>query len=481
MRCTLAFLLVGASVATADAQSVRITGASWAQSIDLRPLRRDSVLRSSATPDGTAFRGPDGQVVACPEQGAWCSYLRSAARETTRPLLHDVSVAAWGLGQGISFHAHGRMRESIGRASEVSWPRVGDRFDLIDAYLEVDRARGRLRVGRQWSFGALGAYNYDGVAVASRRGWLDAEVLGGRALVQGINEPYDTDEIGPVDDLPPESPAWLVGAIVRARPGTSTALSATYLRVIQDDRSGLYAERVAFDASGRALGLRWTANSAYDLASAQVNEARVRATRSLVRGIDVSLDVRRHRPFFELWTVWGAFAPVGFDEVRATTAWSAGDGAWVLSASGARRAYGETNTGLQSLALRNDGWRLTADAAWAPGERWSANASYGADIGFGSSQSDGSGGFSWRFGEKAELGVIGSAVQTIYEFRVGTGRVLGVSAQGAWRVTDEIRLRGDVGQYRHRLTNDAIGQDWSQRRASLRLEWAVGADPGGVR
>lgn len=474
----VSFLVPGVA---AVAQDIRITGASWVQSIDLRPLRRDSVLRSATVADGSARRAADGQYVSCLDGGVYCTFLRSGERETTRPLMHDLSVAAWGIGEGISFHAHGRLRESLGGKSEVSWPRLNDRFDLIDAYLEVDRNAGRLRLGRQWSLGALGAYNYDGGSLALKRGWLDAEVVGGRALVQGLNEPYTSDEIGPVDDLPPESAAWMFGGQLRARPGMRTALSATYLRVIQDDRSGLYAERAALDASTRALGVRVTVNSAFDLASGILNEARVRGTRSVGHGVDVTLDVRRHRPFFELWTVWGAFAPIGFDELRGTTAWSSPDGAVLLSASGARRQYDETGTGLQSIPLRNNGWRVAADASWTPGEHWLANASYGADIGFGTSQSDGNAGLTWRMTERAEFGVSGSAVQTIYEFRVGTGRVLGLAMQGNWRVTDEIRLRADAGAYRHRLTNDALGQDWSQRRASVRVEWALGADPGAVR
>ena len=108
-------------------------------------------------------------------------------------------------------------------------------------------------------------------------------------------------------------------------------------------------------------------------------------------------------------------------------------------------------------------------------------AGYGVDIGFGSSQGDGSAGVAWRDGDRLELGATATALQTIYEFRVGTGRVLGVGVNGAVRLTSETRLRLDAGIWRHRLTNDAPGQDWSQRRGSVRLEWAVGADPGAAR
>jgi hypothetical protein len=479
---TLAAVAAGVwgSAGGALAQDIRITGASWVQAIDLRPLRRDSVLASTTTGTDSTRRAPTGELVFCAEGSAWCTFLAGGPREQTRPFLQDLSVAGWGFGEGVSFHAHARFRDALG-SSPASWPRVEDRFDLLDAYVELDRSRFRARLGRQWQLGGLGAYNYDGGSLMLRHDRVDGDVYGGRALVQGLFESYTSAELGAVDDLPPDTPAWLVGGRVRVRPGGSTALAVSYLRVVQDDRAGLFAERAAVDASARALGVRLTGNFAYDVASNVVNEARLRGSRTLARHVDLALEVRRHRPFFELWTIWGAFAPVGFDEARATTAWSSPAGTLAVSASGAYRVYEDAGTGLQSVELRNDGWRAAVDGSWSPDERITATAGYGVDIGFGSSQSDGTVGVTWRPAERLEVGASASALQTIYEFRVGTGRVLGAAGNALVRLTSDVRLRVDAGMYRHRLTNDAPGQDWSQRRASVRLEWAVGADPGASR
>ncbi len=464
-------------------QGVRINGSSWLQSIDLFPLQRDSVqLNTTVEVDGTR-RTQDGQLVSCSAVTEWCTYLGPSSRVTTRPLIHDLSVAAWGLGEGVSFHAHGRIRAAVGGGSSGStagWPRIDDRGDLLDAYLEVDRPAGRLRLGRQWSLGGLGAYSYDGGSAIARFGAWEGEVLGGRALVQGINESFLSAEIGAVDDLPPENPAWLYGGRVRWR-GPLSAVTATYLRVIQTDRSGLYAERAAVDASHRILGVRLGANLTYDVAGALFNEARLRASRQLIRGVDVLVDVRRHRPFFELWTVWGAFSPVGFDEVRTGASLTTAAGALTLAASGAWRTYEETETGLSGVPLRTDGWRASSDVIFAPSDAWTVNGGYGVDIGVGSSQSDATASVTRYVGDRASFGGTLSALQTIYEYRVGTGRVLGASAFASVQLRSEVQLRVDAGQYRHRLTNDAPGRDWSQRRASVRLEWMAGADPGRAR
>ena len=168
MRWRAAFVVTVTLCAlrTVSGQDIRITGVTWAQSIDLRPLRRDSVRASATTGTGETRRGPQGQLVNCVEGDTFCGFLTSRERETTRPLLQDLSVAAWGLGQGISLHAHGRVREALG-ASSASWPRLNDRFDVLDAYLELDRPRARVRLGRQWSLGGLGAYSFDGGAVTA--------------------------------------------------------------------------------------------------------------------------------------------------------------------------------------------------------------------------------------------------------------------------------------------------------------------------
>jgi hypothetical protein len=481
MRCLLAAAAVMLWAVDAGAQGVRITGASWWQGIDLRPFRRDSVMRSQTTEVAGIRRSTDGTLVSCLEGSLHCTFLAAAPRVFAQPVLHDLSVAGWGIGEGVSFHAHGRVRTPLGEG-DASWPRMNDRFDLLDAYVEVDRSRGRVRVGRQWTLGGLGAYSYDGGSLLMRGGAIDGEVMGGQALVQGINEPYTSEEIGQVDDLPPEQRAWLIGARGRWRSaGGSHAMTATYLRILADDRSGLYAERAALDGSFRLLGLRADANLAYDAAGGVVNEARLRLARRVVSGLDLSGDVRRHRPFFELWTIWGAFAPVGFDEVRATGTWTRADGALNASASGARRRYSDPGTGLQSVRLRTDGWRLSVEGNWTPTEAWTATGSYGVDVGVGASQSDGVVGVSWRPGQGTDVGATFSARQTIYEYRIGTGRILGVFGHASMALTSDLRARVEAGQYRHRLTNDAVGPDWGQRRASARLEWAVGADPGRVR
>ena len=358
---------------------------------------------------------------------------------------------------------------------------MNDRYDALEAYLQVDRSRGRARLGRQWATNGLGAYNFDGASLLVRRGAHSLEAYGGRALAQGLNESYTSAEIGAVDDLPPEDEGYLVGIRLRARPSDLTALSFVYQRVITGDRSSLFSERIALDGTTRVMRTTVDASLAYDVASGAVNEARLRASRRLGGGIEAAIEGRRHRPFFELWTIWGAFAPVGFDEGRADVSWRAIQQRLQLTVHGAYRRYDETGTGLSQFPLRSNGWRSGIDATWIATDHLMASTSYAVDIGFGASRSDLAAGVRWAPRDRVSVGANVSGLQSIYEFRLGTGRIIGAGIDGTVKLTPDVSLAVDGGLYRHRLTHDAPGRDWSQRRASVRLAWAVGANPGSTR
>ncbi len=459
------------------AQSIRITGSTWIQSIDLRPLREDSVRIADAIGDGIYRTTAAGQLVRCVESQPYCRFNTSGARSTTTPLLQDLSIAAWGLGEGVSFHAQGRARSSLG-GNVALWPRSGDRFDLIDAYVELDRSRLRARLGRLWALNGLGAYSFDGASVLLRRGSASLEGYGGRALVQGLNEGYTSAAIGAIEDIPPDDPGDLIGARLRLRPNAVSALSGVYQRVVRRDRAGLYSERASLDATTRLWQVTLDGREAYDIATNTVNEAQLRLTHRLSSRIDGTLEGRRRRPFFELWTIWGAFAPVGFDEGRADLTWRSRREGVQWGVHGAYRTYDEAFAGTTSFPLRSDGWRAGSSVTWLASDKVVASASYDVDIGFGSSRSDGSVGMRWTPRDGMYVGATGSAFQTIYEFRVGTGRVIGAAIDGGARLTNDLRVAADAGVYHHRLTSGAPGTDWSQRRASIRLEWVVGSDPG---
>lgn len=433
--------------AYAAAQGVRIQGTTWMQFVDLRPL----------VPDTAGFVSGD--------------------RMSSAPVLQDLTMSAWGLGAGISAHAHLRARTSIGH-DNLPWPRSADHFDALDAYVDIDREQFRGRLGRQWTSGALGVYNFDGASLLLRRGSASIEGYGGASLVLGLNEGYDGGGIGALDELPPDERAYLVGVKTRWRPRATTSLSAVWQRSIRSDMGAVYGDRGSLAASTRLFGVGIDGEWTQDLAQNQVTEARLGAHRAIGLRRQASVEFRRSRPYFELWSIWGAFAPVGFDEARGNLAFGARGGRLQLNVGGGYRAYEATNAQIFSSAFRDNGWRATADAAYTGSERWQLAARYAVDIGPGASSTDGTLGGSWVQGSRLTLGASFSTLQHIYEYRLGTGRIVGGSVNAAVRFTEETRVVLDAALYHHSLSPTAFGTDWGQRRASLRFEWTLGGDPG---
>jgi hypothetical protein len=468
-------VLMLALPATVAAQGLRLSGVTTVQVIELRPFVIDSALASSLPGSGDWRTAPGGVPAICSSGSLYCRFERSGGQVSAMPLLQDLTLTGWGWREGLSFHADLRARSQIGGGSDFTWPRANDHIDLVDAYAELERDAWRGRLGRQWINGGLGSYDYDGADLLVRREALSVEGWGGRALLAGLDEPYRSAQLAAIDNLPPVENGYIFGVRARYRPDATGSASLLYQRVILADRSGFYSERVAFDASARRLAARMDLGLAYDLATGQWNEARLRVGTAGLGTLGASVEARQSRPFFELWTIWGAFAPVGFNEASATLDWRPHQAPITVAVHGAYRTYQNTQAGFE---LRTNGWRAGGDAIWTASSALSVSGSYDVDIGSGAAGSDGSIGARWSRANGLMLGASGSVTQNIYEFRIGTGRIYGAQMSGAVPITSDARFAVDAGWYRHVLTNGAAGPDWSQRRLTARFEWTVGRDPG---
>ena len=471
---TTAAAVLAVAPFVASAQGVRVTGVTYAQSIELRPLVYDSVGSYFTTGTGEWRVLADGTPAHCVSGSDYCVFQRSGDRMTMAPLTQDLSFVSWGLGEGISVHADVRARAQLS-SHDLVYPGSDRSLELIDAYADIDRSWGRARIGRQWVSGGLGVYDFDGLSGVYRHDRYSIEAWAGRALVQGINNTYASAQLASAEDLPPDQDGYIVGARGRFRPNAVTSVTATYQRVLMADHSGLYSERAALDASTRALGASIDLALAYDMVTGAWNEARLRVGRAGFHQFGYSIEARHSAPFFETWTIWGAFSPVGFDEGRATVDWRSPSLPLTLSAHGAYRKYNDADAG---MTLRTDGWRAGADAIVQGPGALSAMASYDVDIGNGASRNDARASVRWSGQGERSFGLTGSAVQNIYEFNVGTGRIIGGAFDVTWPLGPDLHAMADIGVYRQLFSVGAPGPDWTQRRASLRLEWTLGRDPG---
>lgn len=460
------------------AQYVRVSGTTSARYLDVRPFVTDSVPVADTKGSGLLRRSDDGRVVRCIEGQRFCRFVGSGDPVWTAPLMQDLEVSVWGLGQGVRAYVllRGRL---VADGDTRLWPRSDDHLDPLMAYVEVDRARWRVRAGRQWKSSGLGFYNYDGAAFTVRPGaGLTLETFVGRSLVRGANEPRTGGALEAVEPFAPAEPDLLLGAHAQWRPQPGLGAAALYQRDIRRDRKGLHAERLAADATWRWDRLGAAGSVEVDLALGVLNEARLDLQAALGRGAGAGVFLRRHRPYFEAWTIWGAFDPVGFDEVGGRTWWRPVDRPVSGELRGAWRRYPPSHASTVFGTYRDTGWRLTGVAEWTPAEGWAVQARMGTDIGFGASSNDASARLERRFAPGGWVALSATAFERLYEFRVAEGSVWGVGGDAGLRLGDDATLRADVTVYRHRAGDDLATPDWSQLRAGVTLRWTVGAEPG---
>ncbi len=463
------------------AQGFRITGTSVADWVSLRPLVQDSVPVGAAgdTVAGSAGDlrvGPNGQIVRCLAGEAYCFFRRPVAPIAGLPLTQDIEGTAWGFARGLRGYVHLRGRASVGDAGDF-WPQANDPLDVLAAYLELDRGGFRARAGRQWHESGLGYYDFDGAALFWRaRQALSVEGYGGWSLERGLDEPQTSEEIAALEPFAPDKRAYIFGAETHWRPSGVFSASAIYQKEIRTDRLGLYSERAAGDARAHLLGATLDGQLVYDVAQLQTNEARLRLQLPGWHRANLALQARHHRPFFELWTIWGAFSPVAFDEASALVSWSA-PAPLQLSLGGARRRYDDTGAAFPGAGLRTDGWRFTADAAWQPGSAWSVQGGYAAEIGFGAARSDQTLALRRLLPRDGYAGLSLQAFQDASEFRVADGRVVGVGGEAGVGLGAGTRIDANLYWLKH-LDRGPESPDWSQLRGSIRASWTIGREPG---
>lgn len=472
-----ACLLLALPVPTRS-QEVRVTGVSVVRFVQLRPLESDSVPVETTRGSGLLRSTEDGVLVRCVTGDPFCHFLSTADPLSTVPASQDLYASAWGVGRGIRGYAHLRARSVVAGESSL-WPRSDDAFDALEAWVEFARPRYRLRGGRLWKASGLGYDNYDGASVLVRpREGLAVEAFGGWSLARGLSEPRTSDALEAIESFAPDDRGLLVGGEARYRPTGRLALTALYQREIREDREGLYSERVSAAGLYRTARLRGEGSVELDLASRELNEARLRLQGRVAPGFSLEGQVRRYRPFFELWTIWGAFDPVGFDEAGLGIFWQPPERGLAVSARAAWRSYPETHTGLDLTPLRDDGWRLALDGSGNLGRVWGIQAGFLAEVGFGAAKSQERLRVSRQLGEGSHVAASLLAFQSLFEFRVDEGTVLGLSLDGGARITPRTSVWGNLAVYDHGGTGNGSNVDWSQVRASVRFEWTVGPEPG---
>ena len=466
--------LVVALVGAAPAHSQGVRGSLSAQGsvIELRDLERDSLPADQVPGAEVRRRLEDGTVVTCiPDE--FCRWYATGDRRTASLVTQDLVVAGWPGIQGVSAHAHLRSRYG----SDDFWPRAEQEVEIIAAYGSWDRGDFQVRAGRQFRTSRLGYRNFDGAAFLWR-GFepLRIDVYGGWSLAPGLNAPHDGDLLEEADLFPPGERGLVGGIDLRGRIGPIASGQLGYERVVRTGKGdALYSERASAALKVDLERVAIESSATYDVAFDEVNEALLRISLPLPSEVELSAQARRYSPFFELWTIWGAFSPTGFSEGRISAAWRVPGSSVRVHGGVVYRAYDDTDTEAEFPTLEEDAWRAFGGARWERSE-WFVDGRLLADRGAGAARYGGDLLLGRRFGTDSYLAVRGISSQSFSEFRLGEQSTTGWSGEGALQL-GELMLTGSWGLYDIAFEEQPRLRDWTQQRGHLGVTWRFGIEP----
>lgn len=443
-----------------------------AGTFELRGLRRDSLPESQVPGEGQRRELEDGTVVTCiPDE--FCRWFPSGDVESVSLVTEDVRVAFWPGVQGLAAQVHLRGRYG----SDGFWPRSDQELEALYAFVNYEDTDFRVRAGRQYLTSGLGYYNFDGASFLWR-GFdpVQIDIYGGWSLARNLNAPRTGSLLEDADEFAPDDRGLILGIEVDGRLGSYATGAFAYQREIRTDRLALYTDRVSGDVGIHVSPVSVDVAVDYDLGFEEFNEASIRFSAPLKSGLEVMAEQRHYTPHFELWTIWGAFSPVGFDETRGWLAWTAPGGQVRLEAGGAYRTYEDTEAGAQFVDLEDDGWRAFGRGRWSH-RAWFVDGSYRADEGSGAARYGGDLSIGRDFGEGRYVSLHGTSSQNFSEFRLGEQVTAGGGVDASWSFGD-VTLTGGWDVFSLSYKEQPRVSDWNQHRGRLGITYHFGNEPG---
>jgi len=449
------------------------------QAVSFRGLVSDSIDASLVAVGATGgLETPDGYAVRC-GAGTYCYFRRAGPVLSGVPVTTTASVVTWGFGvEGLTFRATGRLSSDL--AGDHVWPGFTPAGQLVEGFFEYQRSATMIaRLGRQQLSSRLEPIGFDGGWL--RYHWEPASIevtgYGGWGLGQAAVLTTLSPALNPLDEWRPRD-RQIVAGVEAAWIYRAIDVRSEYRREMDPETDYFVSERAALSVGARHAAFRLTSGLDYNIAEGRFGNADATLTYLNARGT-VSATVRRYRPYFSLWTLWGAFSPVPYDamsisaQARATT--------W-LSVNGRAERYrydnAEASTALVPQ-LETGGWRLRAGASAAPNARWLFDGNVGSEHGPGASSRSADITVSYIPSDRSSFDVYAGTLARPLELRYydATSRWLGARSQ--WQFSEQWRLWGDVAfvsDDRDRPDASAWTLDQFRLRSGVSLTFGSSAD-----
>jgi hypothetical protein len=464
----------------ARAQGYRLRLDTRIQSVSFRGWALDSIPAGDtvSTPGGGPA-SPDGYAVQCRAGASYCTFFRPGPERSSQPLTTTADLTMWGLGvAGLSLHGLARLGADVSGADH--WPGADPAFQLLEGYAQYARRRVTLRLGRQVVASRLGTTGFDGAGVALRapRQGLDAQVHVGWGLARGSALPVTSPAANPLNDFQPVARQLIAGAGAGWR-GKDAEARVEYQREVDPKTDKFVSERVALQAAVRPHErVSITAGADYDLAFGWWGSAEA-ALRYADRRVRTQVGVRRYRPHFDLWTIWGAFSPVPYHSADASLSVVA-HRRFTARARYERYAFDATEAVTPLFeGAETGGWRWELGGTLTPAAGWTVDGGYRAEYGPGAASAGFAGSVAYQPSRRLSVTLLGSSVKRPLEYRFNEAVVRMVGIDAEFEASTVLRLGVSASRYDESHDRpDAAAYDWDQLRLAARvvLQLGRGAD-----
>jgi hypothetical protein len=459
-----------------EAQGYRVRFEARAQSVTYRGLARDSIPADHATPAaGRGLVSPDGFAVTC-SSPLWCYYFRPGPRLHAVPMVATATTVLWGLGvEGLTIHTTARVVAQAGNAE--AWPTTSPAAQIVEGYVELTRSWFTGQLGRLLLVSRLEPVGFDGAWARARwdRPALELSGYAGWGLAQAAVVPVSSPLLNPLNEWRPTRRQLVTGAELAWSPGPVDA-RAEYRREVDPELNYFVSERTALSATARPIPSLLAAGGLdYNIAEGVVGTADVTLSWLHPR-ITATAGARRYRPFFNLWTLWGAFSPVPYHAAHAGI--EARPAPWLaLRIRGERYRYDAAEASTALVRVENSGWRTNLGGTATMARRWTATLDYLLEYGPGAASRFLDAGVTYQPTGRLRASLYGGRVFRPLEFRFYDATATWIGGRTEWRFHPQMGAWVDAAWYRDRRDRpDPAATAWNQVRLSAGIRWTFGTD-----
>jgi hypothetical protein len=467
--------LCGAGVpGIAAAQGYLLRLDSRVQAASYRGVTMDSVpVADTVTGPTGGPTTPDGYAVSCFPGSSYCTFFRPGPEIRGAPATLAADLTVWGLGvPGLSVRASARA----GTSFADPWPGTEPALQLVEGYAQYATPRITAQVGRQTITSRLGYTGFDGGAITLRDGAHRFEIrgYGGWGLWRGSVLPVTSPELNPLNDYrPPERTVVAGGGAAFTSPRLDVAV--LYQREVDPSVSYFVSEQAGATAAIRIVpGLTLSGGADYNLAEGLWGNAEATLGYAMRNGrLNATATVRRYRPLFDLWTIWGAFSPVPYTAVDGSVSVTPIRPV-LLRATGEHYTFAPTETSTPLVTVESSGWRFSWDATYTVTPAVALQGGYRAEFGPGASSRGFDASATYMAGDRLAVAFQGSTLDRPLEFRYDESSLVTYGVTARYRPQARLRIELDATRYgEDRKRPDAAAFDWDQFRVSARVVFAL--------